>query len=616
MICCKCGKQIADGVKFCSECGASQLGPEQPKSKKGLIIGIVAAVVALAVIATLVLVFAGGEEEPAATNAPTVVTTVAPTEATTVPTEVTTEPTEVTTEPTEATTEPTEPPTFVIQEATLTYEMTEEDVTAYNEKLKATEELAMTSTDEEAVLAAFEELDALYDYIGSQHSVAMVLYYCDLSNEEASELYLETTEIFTQANNDYIEAARRIYQADVPTKAAIFEEWTEQDLKMLELYTSEIMELKQRKSELEVAYQDIQDDPNFASKMIPLYVETVVNNNRMAQIYGYENYYVYAYEMGYSRDYEPEKIEQMRQYAADYLIPASGGALMDFQSKFQVLGTVEQQKVITLLEGNFDETYDPYVEEYLMSLPDPMRRDMLQMFNGNVFMMPEDSNAMEGAFTTAVGTDRVIGFFGPGYKSSTTLVHEVGHYYGAQYTFLDEIPLDLAETQSQGNEWLFMCYMKDRLEPATYDSVISYKMYSDIGTILISLMVDEFEQMVYTCEDPAKLTEAKLEAFMEQVCERYGGIDYVAGVYADMQYYWRMVTLEQPCYYVSYAVSAVAAMNIYTIGTEDYAAALESYRLVNEEADIEGGFLATLAAAGLPGPFDEAVYEDIYELFD
>ena len=499
--------------------------------------------------------------------------------------------------------------------AELTFELTQEHVDEFYRLLEECENAALDGTDVELAVAVSEELDAQYEYLDAQYSISMILYYCDLTDESASQRYLDTTETVTQANNDYLEMARRVYLSDSPAKDRLFEDWTEQELAELMAYTEEVMELQQRNSEIEVAYQDLQNDPEMNDKMVPLYIEMVSNNNRIAQIYGYENFYTYAYELVYNRDYSAEEVAQMRQYVATYIPDAMSGAMSALYTGMYGLSTYEQQVMATLLEASYTANDRSYVADYLESMPQSMGETMLEMFNGNVIMCDQAEGAREGAFTANIGTDRCICFFGPGYSHASTLIHEMGHYYGGANTFLEDLPLDLAEVQSQGNERLFMSWLEGRLEPETYEVVVDYRNFSDMATILICILVDEFEERVYSHPDVASLTGEDLDAIMESVCENYGGIDFIGSLTTDVQTYWRMVVVEQPVYYISYAVSAVAAMDLFQVAAEDWDAGVAVYMALNEAVDLDKGFLGNITEAGLRGPFDESVYQNLYDAY-
>ena len=497
---------------------------------------------------------------------------------------------------------------LVIKEAKLSYTLTDGDIQEYYRLLEECEQTVLNSSDEDAIRQAIDNADDQYDLLMEQYTIAMVLYYCDLTDDEASELYLTCTDIGTEADDAYMAMSQRIHNSDAFGKDIFFSDWTGDEIKMMLSYTDEVMTLQQRNSEIEVAYQDLQEDDDMYDKMVPLYIEMVQNNNRIAQIYGYENYYTYAYDLVYERDYDPSQIHVMREYAAQYIAPSMEDAMENFLASMEDMSITNSMKLSSFLMEDYEEDY---VTSYLSVLPKQMREDMLGMFNGNILHMGDADGAMEGAFTTDISKDRSLCFFGPGYTNVLTVIHEVGHYYGSKHELLSDIPLDLAETQSQGNEWLFMTFIGEDMNPKLYDTLVNYKMYNDMGTILLSLMVDEFEERVYTHDDIASLTGDDLDAIMADVCQAYGGTDYIENVLTDVQEYWRMVVVEQPVYYVSYGVSAVASLNLYSMAQDDFEEAVEAYRSLNEEIDLDKGFLGNITAAGIASPFDEKVYKDL-----
>ena len=595
-----CDTQQTDELELNRSCDTPvEVAPAPKKSKRGLLIGI-----SIAVIVALVAVglwlgrpFIIGDEENDGGKE-----TTASTQPSLPPSS-----------------EPSDPKTpddgLVINQAELIYEMTDADVEKYYELLEQCKTTALEGGDPDAVMALSDAVDDQYEYMDMQLNIATVLYYCDLKDEDASQLYLDCTEILTKANDAYMEMAKELYAAEFPAKESFFEEWTEQDLAMLQAYTSEIMELRQRNSEITVAYQDLQDDSDMYTKMVPLYIEMVQNNNRMAQIYGYDNYYEYAYELVYDRDYGADEVSTMRSLIAEYMPYAMEGALDAFSSSMNDLSYLQNYSLSAFFYNSFEDSYTDEIEAYLASLPDQTREAMLDMFDGNIILCGNTSDAQEGAFTTAIDEDNSLCFFGPGYDNILTVIHEVGHYYGAAYTSINELPLDLAEVQSQGNEWLFMSFMEENMTEKLYDTIVNYKLYNDMAIIMISLIVDEFEEQVYTHPNIANLTSDDLDAIMEQVCQKYGGADYIAEIATDIQSYWRLVVIEQPVYYISYGVSAIAAIDIYTVAEEDYDQAVQIYCDLIENVDLEEGFLGNLQNAELAGPFDDDVYVRLYAMF-
>ena len=102
---------------------------------------------------------------------------------------------------------------------------------------------------------------------------------------------------------------------------------------------------------------------------------------------------------------------------------------------------------------------------------------------------------------------------------------------------------------------------------------------------------------------------------MNQVISQYGDPEEINYVIGDLNTYWKMVVVEQPVYYISYAVSAVAAMDIYVTATENEEQAWTAYRALVEEMDPDAGFLKNLENAGIDGPFEEDVYAYFANLY-
>ena len=73
--------------------------------------------------------------------------------------------------------------------------------------------------------------------------------------------------------------------------------------------------------------------------------------------------------------------------------------------------------------------------------------------------------------------------------------------------------------------------------------------------------------------------------------------------------------MESPVYYVSYAMSDVAALNLYTIASQDREKAYEIYGNLLKDLDMELGFQENLKKVGLSGPFDSTVYEAIASMY-
>ena len=98
---------------------------------------------------------------------------------------------------------------------------------------------------------------------------------------------------------------------------------------------------------------------------------------------------------------------------------------------------------------------------------------------------------------------------------------------------------------------------------------------------------------------------------MTEVCEAYGGADWVTNNISDPYSYWRRVAISNPVYYISYAVSAAAAVEIFALAEEDTTKAYTAYTTLVEGVTEEDGFLLALGKAGLYTPFEEDAFKMI-----
>ena len=305
-------------------------------------------------------------------------------------------------------------------------------------------------------------------------------------------------------------------------------------------------------------------------------------------------------------------MEQLRTYTKTYLKLIFDSAVERFNERYEELSDSQQEEFAEFLFSDYDDI--DLLEDYLDALPGDMGDEMESMLDGYV-VFPKGSRAREGAFTTLIGGHPFC-YFSKDYRTTDTLVHEMGHYYGGLHGDLMEMPLDLAEVQSQGNEWLMIVYAGEELDDEVYQCYLDYRIVNDVVTILLSVLIDEFEQRVYTAEGVEDFTTEDFERIMAEVCEDYGGIDVITEEIADVQDYWRRVVLENPVYYISYAMSMVPSLDLYFCAAEDWDEAVEIYQKVTWDIEPDATFLGILDEAGLASPFEDDLFMKLLERYD
>lgn len=507
-----------------------------------------------------------------------------------------------TTQPTTAPTRPPVPPKPMSYE--LEYVLEQADVDEFYDLLEACEELAMSSNDADEVLYLSEQLEVSFNYIYAQSNIATVLHYSHTLDEALEEQYLDAFETVSDANDAYIQMCRRVYQSDCAIKQELFADWTESEIASLLAYDEQVVQYQKRNAEIGVEYRTSNDK----DERIELYKELIQNNNAIAQIYGYDNYYDYAYALVYDRDYGAAEVEKLRAYAKEHLADLVGKQEQNFYASMSDLSLSGIYRVQDYILEDYDDLSKNYVDSYIQAVPENLANAMQTMLDRDS-LFTNASDAEEGAFTISLG-NRPFCFFGPGYASTNTVAHEGGHYYAALYTELDDIPLDLAEVHSQANEWLLISYLKGKMKAGEQETIVDYMLYENVTMLFICMMVDEFEQRVYTT-DVSSFTAADFESVMDDVASKYQ-IAYEG----DLNDYWPEVVVDQPVYYISYAVSGIGAMSLYIEAQENWDDAMVIYQSLCEDFDQEAGFLGNLKDVGLYTPFDEGFYVELRNIIN
>ena len=479
--------------------------------------------------------------------------------------------------------------------------------------LDEAEEIATAGEDPDGAQEAFDRLDEAYMELIDQEYIAYILYCVDQSDEAAKTRYLESVDIAVQAEADYNAMARRLHDSGSPVWDVLFADWTEDEINRVLKHTDEVAQLEARNTELTLQFREL-DSASWITDMIPIYNEMVTNNNRIAEIYGFDNYYDYAFKMVFPRDYGTEELQKLRTYTAQYMPQICINVTSAYNAAYGQFSESEKTTINSLMRTSYNKLSRDYVQMYIDSIPQSAQEEMGSMLQENRCVFASGDDSYTGAFTTWIDGEAFC-YFGPGYRDTETVIHELGHYYGAGFVSAWSLPVDVCETQSQSNEWLFVNFMKDQLNSKMFEAYENYKMASDTAYIIGYVMIDEFEQRVYSHENAGNLTVEEYNAIMEEVAEPYGGIDYISNNIIDIQTYWKQVVVESPLYYVSYAVSAMASIDLYAVAQQDPDQAWSIYTKLIEEADEQQGFLGNIQQAGLSGPFEETVYQYLAEKY-
>ena len=497
------------------------------------------------------------------------------------------------------------------------YTATPEEFAAAMELVEQMKEAGMTDLD--AFDSIYDAFETAFYHLAEQSTIANIIYYCNMSDEAAQERKLNTVEMFSELQDAYNIACQYLL-VNSPYTEQLFADWSEESKQELLNYSSEIMEIRNAVDELEVAYNDMDENttPNYGAKVADIYKQMVILNNQLAAKFGYDNYYDYATERVYGRDYTAADLTEYHGFVRKHIAGKVGDLVTTWRSVYGKLGS-NQDLYNAFMDKDFDYGEENYVMLYLESLGDSnMGVAMRDVFESENCVFADNKDSHPTAFQTWLyEADKPFCLFGSSGQEATTIIHEIGHYYAA-YTNDDISDYDLCETHSQTNEFLFMNYCSDKLPKNVFRTAMLYQLVNTCGTITLASIVDQFEQRVYSLstEELEAMTVEDFDAIMNEI-KAYDEYSGVISNFIDPCEYWKRVAVSNPVYYVSYSVSAVASLNIYAMALEDPDAAMTAYRALVETAGIEDmGYVEALGAAGVVSPFNESSHRNIASLID
>lgn len=520
---------------------------------------------------------------------------------------------------------------------------------AYDAALHGYEKDSELYTENQAFEAIF---NAFYDdlmYLVEQYQYAYVFYNVEASAKNTTAF--ETISKYrTEKISEFYSLYRLIYESKFREYFFDMSEggWTEEDIEAALILSDsyggdEYASLNTRISEIEIEFEAIKNQDTSA-RVLELYEEFVSLNNQIAQLAGYNNYPEYAYPNVYGRDYSPAEVATMRNYVKQYLKDAYlslyNGYYNSMTSGGVLQGTIESQYYNALTEDSiFDskltsDLVQSYFEVMNSTTAGETEIDFFahanDLFkNGNYYV-----GSTDGAFSYWIpAQDTSILYFGPdSYRGAFTFVHEFGHYYNNVYNPNVSMTLDLDEVHSQGNEMMFLSYLETKLPKGVlrkiYDKIYYDNVFNMFAIIMLATAVDEFEYCVYTnttpSGEPTTYVAKDYDNLFIEIMRSYGIADTLKTSY------WRYVTISSPCYYISYAMSALPCIELLSIAdTEGFETARAKYLKfftftddetivsVDEYGDkvVNITYAQTLEFVGLNSVFAEQLYSSLNNYF-
>ena len=505
------------------------------------------------------------------------------------------------------------------------------DIQDYYDLLDELEALARKPGNEGAITECYQKLLDESCRIGTDYALAYIRYMENLTSDYAEDMTTledistETSDALSQTlarllDGDYADLIRKLLGGD--DLAEELEDYTETDEALLSL-SKEASRKVQQYNALTLAQisvtldgetytmdslDEIEEEALYwevatalgkkeNEQLAPILIDLIELYNQTAELSGYDSYAELAYE-GYSRDYTPEDARALHGAVKESIVPVYQeiGELVQSYENPDVLGEIDAEKLmatvgqyIGTVDADLDLSFRHMSQVGLYSIDYYTGRG-----DGFTINLPQYNDA--AIFMDLVGNDSDL----------ETLVHEFGHYNAGMHQKQQALDtgfcMDTSEIHSQGLEVLFLS-----CADAVYgDENAAVKklniLYNLLDSIIQGCLQDEFQQLSYAAAKDHKLTVKELN---ELACRLYNeyGLETQPG--AKEIYSWVEIphTYESPFYYISYATSAVNALDILSISQEDYREAADTYmRLTALPMDIP--YQQALEQVGLHNTFD------------
>lgn len=426
-----------------------------------------------------------------------------------------------------------------------------------------------------------KEAADLYDWLMAEYAkvytldnLAYIDFYAHPGDETLSDACRQLDSVLNEVNDALCTAlsaaldgpagsALRSYIGE--DKATALVGYDEQTDRQREI-TERVSELTLQYNALIMEYLSYDEE---TEKIGALYRELVDLHNEEAQIVGYKDYADYAYEASYGRDFTPDDAaalcEAVKPYARQYFgsLYYNEATYADFSADTDLT----EQELVGL------------VTQYMPRVSDDAAKAAAYMEKHGLYFMDSAERVSDLGFTTTLDQYNApfiyLALYGD-QNDIQSMFHEFGHYYDA---YVNPVPdlllsvgsLDIFEIHSTGMEALSTGWYEDIYGEDADLARIRF-LDSALYTVFSGCLFDEFQRVVYA--DPT-LTPEQISQTFVTIARSYG----LRSFGKEFSHYWMQVNhnFESPFYYISYAVSMLASLQIYEMAENDWAAAAGFY---------------------------------------
>ncbi len=501
----------------------------------------------------------------------------------------------------------------------------------------------------EAIISDYDELVLEFDVFATQYALNNICYYSDVSDEKYAEAELEMSSLWTELADEVMIEVRETLNSPcgAALKAHIDDEETVQDYLDYEDMTEREHELSAIADALVQDYDkseqkaytitedgqtwdeasvyeafsngDIEEDVYNALLIgiakqrndveAGIYAKLVNAKNEYARSEGYDNYAEYAYYEIYNRDYSIDDAKRLYGYVKEYIVPAMEEILSEFYSA-ALFGYDKMMSGFAMDDEELVDLLEPYIAKVDVGLVEAY--DYLKTYH--TYDLDILDTKMEMGYTTSLysyGCPFIFNCGNGSYYDVETLIHEFGHYnnsfHNDDHCISDPTNMDVAEIHSQGLEMLMLEYHKGIYGKKCANIVTLATLYSMLASVTEGCLYDEFQNEVYAY--PGEITAEECNRIFRRLADEYGH-EYLGD--DDEAYDWVSVshTFQSPMYYISYATSALAALDIFALSVKDRKKAVDLYMELTTYG-LSTSFCTLLDEVGLPDIFEESTIVNI-----
>lgn len=441
------------------------------------------------------------------------------------------------------------------------------------EFLDKADQLGKTADGKEAA-GLYDWLMAEYAKVYTLDNLAYIDFYAHPGDETISDACQQLDSILNEVNDVLCTALSDALSG--PAGSALQSYIGEDKANALVGYdeqTDRQREITERVSELTLQYNAlIMEGLSYdeeTEKIGTLYRELVDLHNEEAQSVGYKDYADYAYEASYGRDFTPEDAaalcEAVKPYARQYF-----GSLYYNEATyadFSVDTDLAERELVGL------------ITQYMPRVSDDAAKAAAYMEKHGLYFMDSADRVSDLGFTMTLDEYNApfiyLALYGD-QNDIQSMFHEFGHYYDA---YVNPVPdlllsvgsLDIFEIHSTGMEALSTGWYEDIYGEDADLARIRF-LDSALYTVFTGCLFDEFQRAVYA--DPS-LTPEQISQTFVTIARSYG----LRSFGKEFSHYWMQVNhnFESPFYYISYAVSMLASLQIYEMAENDWAEAADFY---------------------------------------